>query len=139
MDREFGGAVQARRGELVDVLALPGFVAILRNVPAGIATYRLVGKECELAFMAAFVRRRGIGSELLHSVLDAARGCTRLWVVTTNDNLGALAFYQRRGLRLSALRSGAVDEARRTLKPQIGTVGESGIPIRDELELELVL
>ena len=51
----------------------------------------------------------------------------------------ALRFYQRRGLRLSALRVGAVDEARRTLKPEIGEVGSDRIPIRDELELELQL
>jgi hypothetical protein len=60
-----------------------------------------------------------------------------VWLVTTNDNLDALRFYQRRGLRLVAVHAGAVDEARR-LKPEIARVGEYGIPIRDEIELELV-
>jgi hypothetical protein len=50
--------------------------------------------------------------------------------------LDALRFYQRRGFVLLALRPGAVDEARRSLKPHIGRVGEHGIPLRDELELE---
>jgi hypothetical protein len=59
-----------------------------------------------------------------------------MWLVTTNDNLEALRFYQRRGFVLSALRAGAVDEARRELKPMIGRVGNFGIPIRDEIELE---
>jgi hypothetical protein len=58
-------------------------------------------------------------------------------VVTTNDNLGALRFYQRRGFVLAALRPGAITEARRTLKPEISEIGADGIPIRDELELEL--
>ena len=66
-------------------------------------------------------------------------GCTRLWLVTTNDNVDALRFYQRRGFRLRALRPGAVDEARRELKPEIPEIGDHGIPLRDELELELDL
>lgn len=66
-------------------------------------------------------------------------GCTRLWLVTTNDNLDALRFYQRRGFRLSRLRPGAVDLSRQTLKPEIPEVGTFGIAIRDELELELDL
>ena len=55
--------------------------------------------------------------------------------MTTNDNLDALAFYQRRGFRLSGLRVGAVDEARRTLKPALPVIGEHGIELHDELEL----
>jgi hypothetical protein len=68
--------------------------------------------------------------------LAAAAGCARLWVVTTNDNLGALRFYQRRGFRLRALRPGAVDASRAALKPEIPVLGEHGIALRDELELE---
>jgi ribosomal protein S18 acetylase RimI-like enzyme len=139
MEAEFGGALQTRRGELLDVLALPGFVAERDGRPVGIATYRRDGSECELAFIAAFEARRGVGSALLGAVVEAAAGCQRVWLVTTNDNLDALRFYQRRGFRLTALRAGAVDRARASLKPRIGTVGEHGIPLRDELELELVL
>jgi ribosomal protein S18 acetylase RimI-like enzyme len=80
----------------------------------------------------------GIGSALLTAVESAAReaGCLSLVLDTTNDNLDALRFYQRRGYRIVAVRSGAVDEARRTLKPSIPEVGASGIPMRDELTLE---
>jgi hypothetical protein len=59
--------------------------------------------------------------------------------VTTNDNVNALRFYQRRGFRLSELRAGAVDEARRQRKPSIAPVADNGIPIRDELELVIDL
>jgi hypothetical protein len=62
-----------------------------------------------------------------------------VWVVTTNDNLGALAFYQRAGFRLCALRSGAVDQARAALKPEIPLPGQDGLPLRDELELAIAL
>ncbi|MGD8245715.1 MAG: hypothetical protein PVG25_02965 [Anaerolineae bacterium] len=62
----------------------------------------------------------------------------RIWLITTNDNLAALRFYQRRGFSLVAVHPGAVDQAR-TLKPEIPAIGHSGIPIRDEIELELPL
>jgi ribosomal protein S18 acetylase RimI-like enzyme len=137
MRDEFGGPIQARRGELLDVLALPGFVAERYDRPLGLMTYRLENDECELAFIAALERHAGVGTALLDALLRAVSECGRIWLVTTNDNLEALRFYQRRGFVLSALRSGAVDEAREQLKPQISTVGEFGIPLRDELELEL--
>jgi ribosomal protein S18 acetylase RimI-like enzyme len=58
--------------------------------------------------------------------------------VTTNDNVDALRFYQRRGFRLAALRAGAVEDARARLKPEIPWTGADGIELRDELELEKV-
>jgi GNAT superfamily N-acetyltransferase len=134
---EFGGPLQARRGELVDVLALPGFTAERDGGPVGLLTYQRGNGECELAFMAALERQHGIGSALLDALRREVGEGQRIWLVTTNDNLEALRFYQRRGFRLSALRTGAVDESRRRLKPQISAVGELGIPIRDEIELEL--
>lgn len=136
LDAEWGGPLQARRGELLDVLALPGFVAEEGSRPVGLATYGLDGDECELAFLQAFERGRGIGTALVDEVVAAAAGCRRVWLVTTNDNLDALRFYQRRGFRLVGVRPGAVDSARAALKPRIGRVGEYGIAIRDELELE---
>ena len=72
-------------------------------------------------------------------VADAAReGAKRLWLVTTNDNLDALRFYQRRGWRLSAVYPGSVVESRK-IKPSIPEIGAYGIPIRDEIELEYPL
>lgn len=81
-------------------------------------------------------RHHGIGSALLDALRREVVGCERMWLVTTNDNLEALRFYQRRGFVLSALRAGAIDDARRELKPTISRVGNFGIPIRDEIELE---
>jgi ribosomal protein S18 acetylase RimI-like enzyme len=136
MQEEFGGPLQARRGELLDVLSLPGFVAERDGSPVGLLTYRLEGDECELAFVAAFDRHVGVGTVLVDALFEAASGCKRIWLVTTNDNLEALRFYQRRGFALSAVRPGAIDEARGRLKPQISRVGAFGIPLRDEIELE---
>jgi hypothetical protein len=71
--------------------------------------------------------------------LIAGRGCRRLWLLTSNDNLRALGFYQQRGLRLCALHAGALARDR-ALKPEIPEVNpDNGIPLRDLLELELPL
>ncbi len=62
-------------------------------------------------------------------------GVRRIWLVTTNDNLRALRFYQRRGMRITAVDRGAVDRAR-AVKPEIPLVGADGIELHDELRLE---
>ncbi len=128
----------AVHGELLHPAELPGLIA---GAGLGLATYRIDGDECELVTLHSRVENEGAGSALIEAVAAAAReaGCRRLYLITTNDNTHALRFYQQRGFRLAALRPGAVDQARRTLKPEIGELGNDGIPIRDELELELQL
>jgi len=88
----------------------------------------------------AFQPFAGIGTALVQAVRDVAadEGCRRLWLITTNDNLDALRFYQRRDFELVAVHRDLRDTARR-LKPSIPLVGDYGIPIRDELELEIGL
>jgi GNAT superfamily N-acetyltransferase len=141
-----GGALagrrQARRGEIVDVLDGDGLVAELGGRPVGLLTFRPDGPTTiELAALIVVEPGRGIGSALVDTLLveAARRGASRVWAVTTNDNLDALRLYQRRGFRLVALRAGAVDEARATIKPTIGDLAANGIPIRDELELAIDL
>jgi ribosomal protein S18 acetylase RimI-like enzyme len=131
----------ARRGELVDALEQPAVLAWSEHVLTGVATYALDGDSAELLTLHAAAQLVGVGSALLTEVQDIARdaGCRRLWLVTTNDNLDALRFYQRRGFRLVRVRSQAVDRSRRRLKPEIPTFGAYGIPLRDEIELEMTL
>jgi len=80
--------------------------------------------------------QHGVGTVLVEALKTRVRG--RIWLVTTNDNLDALRFYQRRGFVLAALRPGAVQDSRRRLKPTISETGAYGIPLRDEIELEWV-
>jgi ribosomal protein S18 acetylase RimI-like enzyme len=116
---------------------LPGFVAERRGVQIGLVTYSLYAHDCEIVTMDSLMEKIGVGSALVESVETAARqgGATRLWLVTTNDNLSALGFYQRRGFRMARIHSNAVEHAR-TFKPNIPQVGENLIPIVDEIELE---
>jgi ribosomal protein S18 acetylase RimI-like enzyme len=139
LDRELAGSVQARRGERLDALDLPGLVAEEGGVKLGVLFYRLDGEDCELFALLAAGQQQGVGTALVDALVTRAAGRKRIWVVTTNDNLRALRFYQRRGFSLCALRPGAVDETRRRLKPGIPVTGDDGIPKRDELELERLL
>jgi ribosomal protein S18 acetylase RimI-like enzyme len=135
------GDVLVRRGEAIDVTGLPGFAAWIGGERAGVLTYAVRGDECEVVTLESLLPRRGAGRALMDAARDAAVAarCRRLWLVTTNDNVGALGFYQRWGLDLCAFRRDAVNEARRTLKPSIAVRDEHGVPIAHELELELLL
>ena len=128
----------ARRGELVSPIDRPMLIAETADGrPAGLLTYVVSGDDCEILTLHAASQWHGAGSALIAAIRDlAARsGCKRVWVVTTNDNIDALRFYQRRGFRLAALRPGAVDQARRTLKPEIPPIGDYRIPLQDEIDL----
>ncbi len=96
--------------------------------------------EWELVSLDSDQPGRGIGSTLLHQVEGSARqnGVHRLWLITSNDNLDALGFYQRRGWDLVAVHRGAIDRARR-IKPAIPVTGLFGIPLHHEIELEKML
>ncbi len=133
--------VVARLGALIDPTQLPGFIAVLDGQRAGLASYAVRGDECELVTIRSLHEGRGIGRALLDAIRDTAleAGCTRLWLITTNDNLRALELYQRWGMEIVAFHRHAVTEARRHLKPSIPKRGAHGIPIAHELELELGL
>ena len=82
------------------------------------------------------VEGRGYGSRLLDAVSRVAReaGCSRLWLITTNDNDRAIGFYLAHGFEVVEVREGAIDASRK-LKPSIPLVNELGVPIRDEIEM----
>lgn len=92
----------------------------------------------ELVAINAFTPHQGVGTALLDFIVDRLDGFVALRLTTTNDNLDALRFYQRRGFELATLRPGAVDKARQQ-KPTIPRRGDYDIPIRDELDLVLRL
>jgi ribosomal protein S18 acetylase RimI-like enzyme len=135
LGENFGGRLQVRLGSLVDPLACPGLVAERDGERVGIVAYEPDGDDVEVVYIEVTDKHQGVGSRLLDAV-GTRTEARRLWLVTTNDNLDALRFYQRRGFRMAWVRPGAVDEARMTLKPSIAEVGNFGIPIRDELVLE---
>lgn len=134
---EWAGGIMVSRGHVYQLADLQSLVAKVDDKLVGAATYRLndVG-GCELMSINATNRGGGIGTKLLTAVEEAAcaAGHHRVWLITSNDNLGALRFYQRRGYRVTDVYPGAIDEARR-IKPAIPLVGDHDIEIHDEIEL----
>jgi GNAT superfamily N-acetyltransferase len=132
----WGSDVVIGGGRTLRPAQLPALVAEADGERAGLATYLIEDGDCELVSLDALTIGAGIGGTLVEAVVDAARaaGCTRVHLVTTNDNLPALRLYQRHGFALAELRPGEIDESRKR-KPQIAATGHAGIPIRDELVL----
>lgn len=129
------------RGRLHYCHLLPGFYAEVAGRRTALLTYRIDADGMEVVALYAEERNQGCGTALLEAARQRASrlGCPRLWLITTNDNEPAIRFYRNRGLRLAAVHEGAVDAARRELKPEIPLHGVNGVAIRDELELEVSL
>ena len=115
---------------------LPGFIAECAGRIAGLVTFDVRRDVIEIVTINAIQRYHGIGTLLVEAVREEAKrhGCHCVTLTTTNDNLAALRFYQRRGFRLTAIRPGAVDRSRQR-KPEIPRTGDFGIPLRDEIDL----
>ncbi len=140
LDDHWGSAKVVSRGRVHFADQLPGFIAWQGNDPRGLITYFIEGFQCEIITINSIDEGKGIGTALIQAVREIAevRGCKRLWLITTNDNLSGLAFYQKRGFRLAALHKNAVSASRK-LKPELPLFSQSGIAIRDEIELEICL
>jgi ribosomal protein S18 acetylase RimI-like enzyme len=132
-----GTTIVVGHGVTYDMSALPALLAYRGDRVAGLLTYVIGPDGLEVVTIDAVVRRSGVGSALLGAATDLAveNGAVRLWLITTNDNLDALRFYQRRGMRIVAVAPGAVDQSRR-IKP-IPLVGDYDIEIHDEITLEM--
>jgi len=101
----WGNDEMVSRGYVYHVEQLEGFVIEARNQWIGLVTYCIQQDECELVSIDSLQEGKGIGSQLVEAVIKQARqsNCTRLFLVTTNDNMNALRFYQKRGFELCAL------------------------------------
>lgn len=137
---EWGGDFVVTRGRTHKLDGADGFIAEKNGEKLGLITYQVLGSEIEVTGIKSFREDKGIGTALVNRVVDAARAesAKRVLAITTNDNLRALGFWQKRGFRLAAVYPGVMDETRK-LKPRIPLVGNNGIPLRDEIELEMVL
>jgi N-acetylglutamate synthase-like GNAT family acetyltransferase len=136
----WAGPLIITRGKTHRADELPGFIAEENGKAIGLITYEKSGKEGEIVSMNSLAEGKGVGSSLAEAVKDACTkdGCQRLWLVTSNDNTKALRFWQKRGFRLAAVYPGAIEQTRKT-KPDIPLTGNDGIPIKDEIELEMIL
>ncbi len=162
LDQRWGSTQIVSRGRALYGHLLPGYVAerplppdddavpgdatdddeteenpAVKMEKVGLLTYNVEEQDCEIVTLDSLEEGIGIGTALVNALKEAAKEADiqRLWLVTTNDNLTALKFWQKRDFRLVTVHRDAIAQARR-LKPQIPIIGIDGIPIRDELELE---
>ncbi len=125
------------RGRSHDIENLPGFIAIYKNEKVGLLIYNIKNGECEIITLNSLIEKIGIGTYLLRSLESfmQSKKVKRIWVITTNDNLDALRFYQKKGFRIKAIYIDSIKDSRK-LKPEIPVLGFYDIEIRDEIELE---
>ena len=123
------------RGELVDMTILDGFVAYEDDKIIGLVTYKIIDSECEIISLDSLKERQGIGTTLVNNVIEIAKKnkCTKIKLITTNDNINAIRFYQKLGFDMANLYHNALEISRK-LKPSIPLIGEFGIPLKHEIE-----
>lgn len=136
----WGGEEMISRGKVYHPEQLEGFVAEDGNDWIGLLTFAIENDECEVTSLDSLREGQGIGSQLIDKAIEEARTrkCRRLFLITTNDNLNALGFYQKRGFEIVTIYRGAINESRKR-KPGIPLIGYNNIPLRDEIELEIKL
>lgn len=133
--RDFGRTQIVAFGEVIDIDAMPALVAVMSTEPSGALAYRLLGDALHIVALATdpMWQRSGVGAYLLAEAELLARrlNLARLVVATTNDNLPALYFYQRRGYRLTELVPNSV-----VAHTHQEIAGFAGVMVRDEIRLE---
>lgn len=128
------------RGEIVDMTKMDGFASYENDRIIGLVTYRICDNECEIMSLDSLNERQGIGTALINKMKEEAikEKCIKLKLITTNDNINAIRFYQKRGFDMVRIYHNALDVSRK-LKPSIPMVGNFGIPLKHEIEFEMEL
>lgn len=125
------------RGVRVDMTTAEGILALENETIVGLLMYAVCEKDLEILSLDSLMPGQGLGTALIAEAEKIARqnACDRIRLITTNDNIAAIQFYQKRGFDLVNLYRNALDVSRR-MKPEIPLIGEHGIPLRHELEFE---
>jgi predicted acetyltransferase len=140
LSESWGSPRVVSRGVIHQADVLPGLIAEVAGKKVGLLTYNIHNGMLEIVTLNVIKQREGIGRALIDKVetIAALKACTRVWVITTNDNEPAMEFYRRVGYTMVKVHKDTVEESRR-LKPEIPIIGINGIPIMDEVEFEKIL
>ena len=125
------------RGKIVDMTILDGVAIYENETIIGLVTYKINGNECEIISLDSLKENQGIGTGLVNKVIEIATKvkCTKIKLITTNDNINAIRFYQKRGFDMVRIYYNALVSARK-IKPSIPMIGEFNIPLKHEIEFE---
>lgn len=140
LKREWNCPPSVSRGNAIDTTQSPGFISLSGNNINGVITYNIKDLECEIVTLNSFEENKGVGTALINTVYSVAKAnnCKRLWLITTNDDIDAIRFYQIKGFEWVATHTNAMDVSRK-IKPSIPLAGMYNIPIKHELEFEIKL
>ena len=128
------------RGQEFDMSEMEGVVAYNGGQIIGLITYMFRNRICEIMSLDSLEEKQGIGTALLNMVIQEAKenNIQKVVLITTNDNINAIRFYQKRGFDMVNLYRNILDVSRK-LKPEIPLIGENDIPLRHEIEFEMIL
>lgn len=107
----WGSTKMAISSGVYDCSELDGFAALNEEGDIiGLVTYIIRDNECEIISLDSILEGKGIGTSLINEVENVAvkNNCKLIKVITTNDNLLALRFYQKRGFVLWRIINNAV-------------------------------
>jgi GNAT superfamily N-acetyltransferase len=140
VEAEWAGPIVITKGVSHDTSNADGFISVTDRKLTGYILYTIQNRQCEILVLQSILENHGIGSSLINSVIDLAKrkGCTRVWLITTNDNIHAIRFYQKFGFELKEVFINALDESRKQ-KPSIPLFGNEGIPLKHEFEFSYSL
>ena len=128
------------RGKEIDMTQTEGFYVKEQEDIIGLITYLVSDDVLEVTSLNSLCENQGIGTKLVDAVIREAkdRKLKKILVVTTNDNINAIKFYQKRGFDMACLYHNALDISRK-IKPAIPLMGDHSIPLRHEIEFELLI
>ena len=125
-------------GRSYQVDELPAYVACDEDDIVGVASYASDGDETNLVVLNVLPQWQGRGAarDLIAAVTKAMQveGVKRIILSTTNDDLPALGLYQRLGFAITNVDVGKMVEHHGGEE-----LGFAGIPVRDEVQMEVNL
>ena len=128
------------RGREIDMTTVDGIVLWDNSQIVGLLTFIVYDHTLEITSLDSLRDKQGLGTLLIEKVVSVAKEmkCKRIVLITTNDNINAICFYQKRGFDMVRLHYNAMEVSRK-LKPEIPLIGENDIPLRHEIEFEMIL
>jgi GNAT superfamily N-acetyltransferase len=140
LKENWGSSIIVSRRKRYEPSGLNGFIIENSEKKLGICLYRIENNECEMVVLEAFEQRKGIGTALLNKLMEycSSDRIKRIWLITTNDNIDALRYYQKHGFVFVCIYRNEIEYSRK-MKPEIPILGNYGITIKDEIEMEKVL
>jgi ribosomal protein S18 acetylase RimI-like enzyme len=132
----WGSDILVARGNVYKVNDLDGVLVYENDKIIGLGLYT-IKNDCEIVLLETFIQNKGIGTKIIEKIKEIAKtnNCKKIWLITSNENINAIKFYQKRGFHISNIYLNAMEETRK-IKPEIPKFS-NGIEVRDEIEFEI--